>query len=42
MNLWDSSEHRARRDDLIDKLLRWQVTGTLRSRIRSVLRRSSR
>ena len=33
-NLWNSGEHRELRDSLIDKLLRWQVQGTLRSRIR--------
>jgi arylsulfatase len=33
-NLWMSGGHRALRDELIDGLLRWQVTGTLRSRIK--------
>ena len=34
INLWGSAAHQAQRDELVDKLLRWQVTGTLRSRIR--------
>ena len=33
-NLWHDREHRVLRDELIGKLLRWQVQGTLRSRIR--------
>ena len=33
-NLWHDPEHRALRDELVGKLLRWQVQGTLRSRIR--------
>ena len=33
-NLWHDPEHRVLRDELIGKLLRWQVQGTLRSRIR--------
>lgn len=33
-NLWDRSEHKEIREGLIGKLLRWQVAGTLRSRIR--------
>jgi len=33
-NLFHDVTHRALRDELTDKLLRWQVAGTLRSRIR--------
>ena len=33
-NLWYDPAHRAVRDELLGKLLRWQVQGTLRSRIR--------
>ena len=32
-NLWNSTEHRDVRDAQVDQLLRWQVAGTLRSRI---------
>ena len=33
-NLWHEPAHRAMRDELVGKLLRWQVAGTLRSRIK--------
>ena len=33
-NLWHDPAHRALRDELVGKLLRWQVGGTLRSRIK--------
>lgn len=33
-NLWHAADHRALRDELVGQLLRWQVEGTLRSRLR--------
>jgi arylsulfatase A-like enzyme len=33
-NLWHDPAHLAVREELVGKLLRWQVQGTLRSRIR--------
>ena len=33
-NLWHDPGHRSVREELLGKLLRWQVQGTLRSRIR--------
>ncbi|HLX28285.1 MAG TPA: sulfatase-like hydrolase/transferase [Casimicrobiaceae bacterium] len=31
-NLWESPQHREVRDELVGKVLRWQIQGTLRSR----------